>query len=113
MTTTYPPTGNCYEAAYEHFQTLQDAISECRFPEKQLILVHGSVVPPTGRGAGTRINHAWIEYGPNVLDVSNGNQIDCPRADYNCRFRAEAARKYTPEQALWANLHSRHYGPWE
>ena len=107
------PSGDCYLVAYEHLQKVEDAIARNGLPTRPLALIHGSVVPSTGQESGVQVDHAWVEYGERVLDVSNGNRLDCTKSDYESQFHAVARNRYSPEEATWANTQSGHYGPWE
>ena len=98
-----PDGGDCYESA-----------ANIVLDERHYTLVHGVV---TGQGplAGVRFGHAWVEHEGNVIDKSNGRELEFPRELYYAignvdpseqhRYTYKEIREMIQEHGTW--------GPWE
>jgi len=107
------PVGDCYTAAYDAVAKLFDEMRAGEQPESPLCLVHGSVVPLGGPQQGTRIDHAWIEIGQDVMEVSLGQKLRFPKERYEATFHAHVRVRYSHTEAIWRHLESGNYGPWD
>jgi hypothetical protein len=101
------PSGNCYQSAFDRAMSLIDA------GEQNVMLVHGSVIPPSGPWANQRITHAWVEVGATVHEFSNGNSLVTDKPRFVRMFTPETYAAYSRDEALMENLKSVHYGPWD
>lgn len=99
-----PTLGDCYQAASDYI---------IHHPNDGWTLVHGDV---TGQGAieGQRYGHAWLEKGDTVLDVSNGRNLEIPRAKYYELGQIDSGSvvRYDRKQTLDKLLTYETYGPW-
>jgi GNAT superfamily N-acetyltransferase len=95
--------GDCMSAAYKWIK---------EHPEETL--VHGMVTSD-----GKRFPHAWGEDNDgNVHEVSNGQNVVVPRAEYYERFEVKPDdpaeyHRYTHTEALVQSVRAGHYGPWD
>jgi len=96
--------GDCYRAAGNLVMELPDGAK----------LVHGMV---NGQGAlaGLRFGHAWCEYNNKVLDHSNGNKQEIPKALYYAvgHINPKECKYYDMEKTAILMLKKKHWGPWE
>jgi hypothetical protein len=79
--------------------------------EEQILICHGKVMR---RQDGMIHTHAWIEKNGNVIDKSNGLDIEMPVKFYYAlgNIDREKVRKYTPRNACELMVSTGHYGPW-
>lgn len=102
--------GNCYQVACEVILGFSEG---CAY-EEGMVLVHGI---PTGQGpiAGVRHGHAWIELEDQVIDISNGKNLRCPKVVYYAigNIREEECIRYSREEARRWVLETEIWGPWE
>lgn len=74
-------------------------------------LVHGNVASLPQDGP---VNHAWVEQGPMVLDLSVGKpRVFVDRLMYYERYKARPVAKYTVLEAAQLLLKYKHWGPWD
>ncbi len=97
-------TGDCFEAAFK-FVTSRGEGAPHRYT-----LVHGNVARLRQDRA---VNHAWVEEGDVVHEVSKGPHRQFTKVEYYERLRVTNVRRYTYEDALLESLRARHYGPWD
>ena len=97
-------TGDCYEAAYK-FLTARGLGAPGRYT-----LVHGNIAKLSQDHS---VNHAWIEEGDIVHEVSKGRHLQFIKSDYYKLHGVKNVRQYSHEEALIASLRTRHYGPWD
>lgn len=81
------------------------------------VLVH-ALVNGQGSVKGKRFPHAWVEDGNEVLDHSNGREIQMGKTIYYAVGKIDptqkgAYKKYTYEQMKKKLLSTKHYGPWD
>lgn len=97
-------TGDCYEAAFK-FVTARGQDAPGRYT-----LVHGNI---RNLRQDHSVNHAWVEEGDIVHEVSKGCQLQFMKTEYYERHSVKNVRQYSYEEALIASLRTRHYGPWD
>ena len=99
------PHGDCYEAAGRFVMR--------RDNKDSMTLVHG-VVSGQGPLRGQRFDHAWVEHGDNVIDPSNGGNIQLPKQAYYRLGRINPAEchYYSVQEACAQMLEHEHFGPW-
>jgi len=117
--------GDCYEAAANYVINNSGVVSFLVPPgataRPGLMLVHGEV---TGQGKieGVKYGHAWVEDGDLVIDVSNGRDLQLPKAAYYALGRVDndgAQRikpnlhRYTAKEARRNLVMHGHWGPWD
>lgn len=97
--------GQCYVLAYQFMDK--------HYGDKQLRLVHGLV---SGQGplTGKVINHAWVERGPLVYDMTTQQQV-FPKDQYYKigKIKKSNVFKYTHDEVMKNALEFETYGPWE
>ena len=100
--------GDCYAAAGRYM--MRHGMEK---DDSEIFLVHGMV---TGQGqiAGIRYDHAWIEKGDTVIDVSNNKHNEWPKEVYYAigNIRPEENHYYNIEQFREKILEHEHWGPW-
>ena len=99
-------TGDCFEAAGKYI--LDN-------PGSGLKLVHAEVM---GQGPleGVTFGHAFVLDGNNVIDVSNGRNIQMPAMIYYSLGQIDSLNNvftYTEAQAREKILEFMHWGPWD
>jgi hypothetical protein len=95
--------GDCYQAAWRHFMEQHEVEAQ------ECCLVHGNLAHlPQGEA----VNHAWIECGEFVRDVTNGVDQTVNRAHYYEVLGVTTTRRYNQFDARLEALKSNHYGPW-
>ena len=102
-------TGDCYEAAAQYM------MSRCMMGECNLVLLHGEVMGQ-GHLEGTTFGHAWVLDGGNVVDKSNGRDLQLPQQLYYAIGQIDNignVHEYTWEEARRMLVDFEHYGPWE
>ena len=99
------PPGDCYEASVKFIQdpTVVEWPDDYR-------LVHGNVAK---LNQAETVNHAWIEEGDVVHEVSNGRQLAFLKDDYYKKYKITNVRKYTVLEALELCARHGHFGPWD
>jgi len=102
---TSMPSGDCFEAAVKF---IQDA-TVLEWPD-DYHLVHGNVAALRQDEA---VNHAWVEEGDVVHEVSNGHDLVFFGEAYYARHRVTNIRKYTVSEALRLCVEHGHSGPWD
>lgn len=89
-------------------------------------IVHGIPLGQAGDAEGLRYWHAWVEVDrevtfPNVdhtfsfldvIDRSNGNEVEVPKALYYKVGNIQETWRFTLEEAHDEMLKREHYGPW-
>lgn len=105
--------GDCYKAAYDYVQQLSDKMNAGSVSKAPPFLVHGDVIPTCGPDKGRRINHAWVEMGDDVLEVSNGQKLQRKKEVYYRTFQARDRIRYRLLNAQLEYAKSMHYGPWD
>lgn len=100
-----PALGDCFEAAAA-FVTRDEVL---KYPDDYR-LVHGNAATLRQDEA---VNHAWVEEGEVVHEVSNGRASVYAKEAYYARFGITTVRRYTPEQALRLMIRNGHSGPWD
>ena len=103
--------GNCYEAAGQHMMLKCQFSGDC----SDFILVHGEVM---GQGdlAGVTFGHAWVESNGNVIDKSNGRNLNVPTQLYYAIGNIDSIGnviKYSWDEARQKILEFEHWGPWD
>ena len=99
------PAGDCYEAAMNFI--LDPAVIE--FPDDYR-LVHGNVAALRQDEA---VNHAWIEEGDVVHEISNGQNLAFHKESYYKHHQITNVRRYTAPEAIRLYVEHDHYGPWD
>jgi len=104
--------GNCFEV---HANFLIDL--SVRNPKSlpDYTLCHGV---PTGQGPieGIEFPHCWLEFKESiVIDISNGNKVNMPRASYYHlgNINSSRVKRYAWDEVKKNILKHKHYGPWE
>lgn len=97
--------GDCFEAAAKFVQ--QPSVVD--YPDDYR-LVHGNIAALRQDEA---VNHAWVEEGDIVHDVSNGDHVVFSKQAYYERQRVTNVRTYTVEEALRLCIQHGHWGPWD
>ena len=100
---TTEKTGDCFEAALKFIKEkgLED-------PDRYT-LVHGNIAHLNQE---EEINHAWIEEGDIVHEVSKGKHQRFLNDRYYEKFKVTKTRKYTLIEALKESIKNKHWGPW-
>jgi len=98
------PRGDCFEAAARFIREV--AMDN---PERYL-LVHGNVAKLRQDEA---VNHAWVEEGDIVHEVSNKRHLRVLKNEYYEKHRITNVRTYTLERTLLLRLKHNHSGPWD
>jgi hypothetical protein len=98
--------GDCYEVSGKH------VLDQSMMGNKELTLVHGIV---TGQGpiSGIQYGHAWVEDGDTVIDLSNGRNLQSPKALYYALGNISETRRYSVEETRKKILEHKHWGPWD
>lgn len=100
-----PASGDCFTAAGRFIS--RPAVVQ--YPNDYR-LVHGRLA---GLRQDVAFNHAWVEEGEMVHDVSNGGHVVATARGYYAAQQVQAVRKYTPAEALREMVASGHWGPWD
>lgn len=91
-------------------------------PNTRAEVVHGVVTGSAGTPvAGLRFVHAWVEAPgplpefPNVLDHSNGRQIELPAALYYAvgNIDGRTVERYDIHALRRRMVRFKHFGPWD
>jgi len=98
--------GDCYEVSGRYM--MDKHLAGLSNP----VLVHGTV---TGQGRihGVEYDHAWIEEGDEVLDMSRSRNIHMPKAVYYALGQIKNTKKYDYETFRKMVSKYKHWGPWE
>lgn len=99
------PGGDCFIAAFQHLLKETDDHSS---PDL-FALVHGNIAHLPQE---FEVNHAWVEQGDVVHEVSNGQDYRFSKDKFYSHFQITNLRRYTADDALTNNCRSGHYGPW-
>lgn len=99
------PTGDCFSAAGA-FATRKEILD---YPDDYR-LVHGNI---QSLNQEEPINHAWVEEGQIVHEVSSGRHLTYAKAAYYEHHGVNYVRSYTPEEALLLSVRHLHWGPWD
>lgn len=122
------PYGDCYEASLnsaEELLAIKSGVEDCASPDpilmklydglgldREISVVHGTVIPPKGIDKGRSIMHAWVEVGADTIESSNGQLKKNVLTDYYEHFNASVVRRYSVTEArALVNKHGR-YGAW-
>ena len=97
--------GDCYKAAYEASQELQEL-------GKSVFLVHGWITPINGPDAERRICHAWIEDGGTCWEVSNAQKASYSTKAYYRLLSVELIARYSANEARELALNHGYIGLW-
>lgn len=97
--------GDCYDSAGKYVIENNDP---------SLVLVHG-MVDGQGPLKGIRFDHAWVEKGDEVIDVSNGKNLKLPKDLYYAigNIKENQLIRYSREKAIENMTGIGNYGPWE
>ena len=101
--------GDCYIKAYQYFQANA-------FKNNNLILVHGLV---TGQGPleGIVYNHAWIEDGNKIIDLTLPPKLQksFSKSKYYKigKIKESNVYKYNYNEVIEKSIEYKTYGPWE
>jgi hypothetical protein len=95
--------GDCYQAAFRYFMKQHEVDAE------ECCLVHGNLAHLRQDEA---VNHAWIECGPFLHDVTNGEHQVMDRATFYEVFGVTTTRRYNQFDARLEALKANHYDPW-
>lgn len=113
-----PAVGDCYRRAY-YFAVYGSVKGPGREPtDSDRILVHGIIEMPTSHpDAGKRLRHAWVEKGDIVFETGSlpdSLVIPYGRAEFDQFFKVDRSEcaTYTADDATFAMLRERHWGPW-
>jgi len=100
---TTEETGDCFEAALKFIQEkgLEDS--------NRYTLVHGNIAHLKQE---EELNHAWVEEGDIVHEVSKGKHERFLKNKYYEKLRVTKMRKYTLIEALSEGIKYKHWGPW-
>lgn len=94
--------GLCYSAAMRWITATRDSGWQ---------VVHGTVF--SGE-LEKRIEHAWCERGPLVVDLAMPVEVRViEREQYYRVIRPEVSRRYSAEDALVLSIRNGHHGPWD
>lgn len=99
------PYGDCFEAAAKFIQ--QPGVVD--WPDDYR-LVHGNVARLRQDEA---VNHAWVEEGDIVHEVSGGRNLVFSKDEYYKRHQITNVRTYTVLEALEFAVEHGHWGPWD
>lgn len=99
------PRGDCFEAAGKFVS--HPAVVD--FPDDYR-LVHGNVAKLR---QDEPVNHAWVEEGDLVHELSNGRNEIYTKETYYKRHGITNTRRYTVEEALGLMIRYGHWGPWD
>lgn len=109
--TTIFPTFECFTEALElvaYLSRIPDVIN-------YITLVHGICLAENGR----EFAHAWVEDSNDetviFCGVYMGKKVylSAPFKNYFETFKVKETTRYTVPEALWRNLETVSYGPWE
>ena len=94
--------GLCYSAAMRWMTATKDSGWQ---------VVHGTVV--SGE-LEKRIEHAWCERGDVIVDLAMHPKVRViDRHTYYRTIQPEVSNKYSPDDALFLSIRTRHDGPWD
>ena len=95
--------GDCYEISAK---TVLD--------NPEYTLVHG-IVTGQGRLQGVRYGHAWVEHEGNVIDLSNGRNLEFPKEVYYAigNIDPNDQYQYNAKDLRKILQYEKHWGPWE
>lgn len=98
--------GDCYKAAGSFVMRRDHRDSST--------LVHG-VVSGQGPLRGQRFDHAWVERGDEVIDLSNGGNMRVLKQHYYRLGQIDPTEchYYPGHEAVAQMLEHEHFGPWE
>ena len=96
--------GDCYEASLKYLQ--QRGVNDIQI----ISLVHGNVAY---LNQAEDINHAWVEEGNKVHDVTNGNRVIANKEEYYRFHGITKIRRYALHDALIESVKAKHWGPWD
>ena len=98
-----PDGGDCYEAA-----------ANLVLSNPEYTLVHG-IVTGQGKLQGMKYGHAWVEHGDDVIDKSNGRDLEFPRAVYYHLGNIDPnhQHRYSSDDVREMIIQHEHWGPWE
>lgn len=100
-----PATGDCFSAAGKFIA--QDHV--VRFP-KDFRLVHAKLARLR---QDVTANHAWVEEGDQVHEVSNGRHLIVPKQVYYRDVGVVDVRTFAPLEAIRLMISHGHWGPWD
>ena len=94
--------GDCYQKAYRYFQK-----------HPNFLLVHG-LVHGQGKLNGVIYDHAWVEDGNTVIDMTLPKQLQkLNKKVYYALGKIKTTFKYDQDQVVKKSLEYETYGPWE
>ncbi|MSR55679.1 MAG: hypothetical protein EXS09_20720 [Gemmataceae bacterium] len=96
--------GDCFPAEFNHL--LKVGITD--LDGKQFVLVHGNLADLP---QDEEVNHAWVEEGEIVHEVSNGQDLRLPKAAYYAQFKVTKTRRYSVMEAMRNGAEK--MGPWD
>lgn len=99
------PSGDCFEAALKFLQ--QPGVT--KWPDDYR-LVHGNTAALRQDEA---VNHAWVEEGDIVHEVSGGRDLVYSKVAYYKKHQITNVRRYTVLEALELAVKNGHWGPWD
>lgn len=112
--------GDCFTTAVEVANLLVEG------GEKDVYIVHGIPLGQAGDAEGLRYWHAWVEVGVavtfpnveheftflNVIDRSNGHDLEIPKAIYYKVGNIDQTWRFSVDEAREEMINRGHYGPW-
>ena len=96
--------GDCFPAAFYHL--LEVGIDDLK--GKRFVLVHGNLAQLPQEN---EVNHAWVEEGDIVHEVSNGQNLRVAKAAYYAQNSVTKTRRYSFIEAMAKG--AKHTGPWD
>ena len=98
--------GDCFPTAFNHLMDV--GIDGNDLHGKRFVLVHGNLphLPQDHE-----FNHAWVEEGDTVHEVSNGQNLRVARAEYYATNRVTKTRRYSVIEAMARGADD--MGPWD
>lgn len=109
------PTHTCFDDALDFIERrIREDIKKAR----ELFLVHGILLAPTGEQKGTPYCHAWVEdplglaWQDGLLESGERVTYATPVETFRNVFRPQKETRYTLAEAAIENQRTGHYGPW-
>jgi len=100
------PKGDCFFAAFNHLMDVGVGDPD----GERFTLIHGNLVHLP---QDSEVNHAWVEEGSIVHEVSNGQNLKITKLKYYDQFGVTKERRYSVIDAMRENGQHGHYGPWD
>lgn len=107
---TFEPTHQCFDDALD---LLSLVVQRGKHKTEQWRLVHAIC-----KCEGGEFAHAWCERnGVSVVTAfmidGRHTYVELGRRDFYRLFLPQELNRYTVDEAMWLNIRSNHFGPWE